>query len=146
MRTINGILSDIITAVNAITRLPVKACYDYQSRLMDTPLASPVVTVGLNSVEANLDRASAYAGKQNGYIQYAVPTEVCVAASIYLPHTANGFVNYDVLTYIIEALFKSNITVNRISCGTMRYNSTFMCSVLPVTISLSERICEETGA
>ncbi len=145
MKTINNILADIITAVNAIKRLPIKACYDYQSSLMDMPLTSPIVTVGLDSVEANLGKASAYVGKRNGYTQYAVPTEVNIAASIYLPHTANGFVNYDVLTYIIEALFKSNITVNKISCGNMRYNSTFMCSVLPITISLYERLCEETG-
>ncbi len=144
MKGVNSIIDKVITVLEGITDRPIQVVSTYKVQIMDMPLAVPMITVGLDSMEADFSKHSAYAGKKNGVDCYSVPTDVAVSANIYLPHTANGFVNYDVLTYVIDALFKSDLVITAIKSGKMHYNSTFMCTILPVTIHLRDRLCGDT--
>lgn len=144
MKGINSILDKVISVLSGISQMSVKVVSTYKVQIMDMPLAVPMITVGLETLDADLRKNIIYAGNKNGSARYSVPADVAVSANVYLPHTASGFLNYDVLTYIVDALLGSSLTITQIKAGKMHYNSTFMCTILPVTIYLHDRICRDT--
>ncbi len=144
MKGVNNILDKVIEILSGISKMSVKVVSTYKVQVMDMPLAVPMITVGLEELDADLRKNVIYAGEKNGNPLYSVPTDISVTANVYLPHTASGFLNYDVLTYIIDALLGSSLSITQIKAGKMHYNSTFMCTILPVTIHLHDRICGDT--
>ena len=144
MKGINSIIDKVISVLSGITDMSVKVVSTYKVQIMDMPLAVPMITVGLEKLDTDLRKNALYAGDKNGYACYSVPADVAVSANVYLPHTASGYLNYNVLTYMIEALLGSFLTVTKIEAGKMHYNSTFMCTILPVTIHLHDRICGDS--
>ena len=144
MKGINSIIDKVISVLSGISDMAVKVVSVYKVQIMDMPLAEPMITVGLQTLDADLRKNMLYAGDKNGTGLYSVPVDVAVSANVYLPHTASGFFNYNVLTYMIEALLGSSLTITKIEAGKMHYNSTFLCTVLPVTIHLHDRICGDS--
>ncbi len=143
MRELNDVLDKVLGLIEKMGGIDVYTTKNFKKQMMDVPLDLPVITVGIDSVDANLCKHSAFSGLRNGEAEFSVPAEIAVSANIYLPHIADGYVNYEVLTNLINVLFKSDISITRIVSGKMHYNATFMCTILPVTIFINERICED---
>ncbi len=142
MRGLNDVLDKVADLLENIPGIPVQITKNFKTQMMDVPLDVPVITLGIDSVDADLCKYKAFSGIRNGEAEYSVPAEIAVSANIYLPHIAGGYINYDVLTSLIDVLFKSDMTITKIASGKMHYNSTFMCTILPVKIIINERLCE----
>ena len=145
MRGLNSIVNEAIEIISAIKSFPISVVTAFRTDLMDLPLSDPTVAVGVDAVEFGTDKLSAYSGMSGDTAQFSVPVDVTLRADIYLSSQFSGFASYDALTYIVNALFYSGtLTVAQIQCDKMHYDSTFMCTVLPVKIKLHDRICGDT--
>ncbi len=145
MRGLNSIVNEAIDLISEINRLPLKVVTAFRTDLMDLPLSNPTVAVGIDTVDFATDKLSAYSGMSGDSAQFSVPIDVTLRADIYISSQYNGFMSYDALTLIVNALFYSTtLTVSEIRCEKMHYDSTFMCTVLPVKIKLHDRICGDT--
>lgn len=143
MRTLSNIVHDVIAVINNIDIFPVNAVSLFESRLMDMPLYFPLAAVGINTASLHTDKLSTYYRTSGGTEKYAVPADVELLIEIYLPHTASGYVNYDAACHIIFALMESSIQVSDVSFGTMHYESTQICTVMPMTVKVHDRVCED---
>lgn len=143
MRTLNTILISIISVLSQIEEIPLKVYTAFQSTLLDVPIAEPTITVGVKKAVFNTSSVSAFSGYSGDSPFYCTRADIDVSANIYLPNAASGRVNFEVLSLMIFALNKSSLPISRIECGTLFYDNTLMCSVLPVTLSIADYIFKE---
>lgn len=140
MKSLNNIIDRVVDILSEEKDFPYAVKTVFNSTLLDIPISTPTVTVGINEAEFKLGALSLYSGLYSESENYSVPVELALSANIYLPNAANGVVNFETLSYVVLALAESDLPVSRITCGSIRYDSTLMCSVLPVKIHLSEHI------
>lgn len=145
MRGFNEIMDDVIYIIENSGALPIAGVKEYRGTYMDMPIIDPTVTVGVGEVTMHTGALRAYAGKKNGIAENSIPAEVALKTNIYVPKRVSGYVCYEVLTVIANALFNTELLdVTKIESGNMRYDGTFLCNVLPVTVHLRERMCGDT--
>ncbi len=145
MRGFNEIMDDVAYVIENSGSLPIKCVKEYRGDYMDVPLNDPTVTLGINNVVMNMGALGAYGGARSGIAEISVPSTLEIKANIHIPKTNSGYICYEVLTIIANALFSSTkLDVTKIESGDMHYKSTFLCNVLPVSIHLRERMCGNT--
>ncbi len=142
MKGINDILEKIITVIDETEYIPVDVVAEYRGSLMNMPLLNPTVTVGVKEITMETTKIRAYGGMRDGVSEYSVPAVIEIGANIHIPKSANGSLCYDVLSALADGLFyDEELNVFKITGGSMSYNSTFLCTVLSVSIFVRDRIC-----
>lgn len=145
MRGFNEVLDDIANIIESTDSVPIKCVKEYRGDYMDMPLNDPTVTLGINNAVMNMGALGAYGGLRGSVGETSAVTTLEVKANIHIPKTHSGYICYDVLTIIADALFSTSLLdVTKIESGNMHYKSTFLCNVLPVSIHLRERMCGNT--
>ena len=142
MREIRNIVEDVIAVIEAIG-FPLSVTAEFPNELMDMPLNTPLITVGIAEIEIDSSAAACYSGK-SGTEKYSLPADITVELNIHIPHDLYGLVNYDVMSMVLDALHKSNIEVYKMTTEKMYYNSTFLCIVYPVRFKFREHICGDS--
>ena len=142
MREFRNILNEVVDVISGIA-LPIKVGVGFNSALMDVPLRIPTIGVGIKELTLDTDAVGFYAGTVGGKEQFSVPYSLKISANITLPDTFNGFVCYDVLSEMCDALLNSNLAVYRVSTGEMYHDRNFLSVCLPVTIHLHDRALNE---
>lgn len=140
MKTLNTIINSVVSVLEKADGFNFAVQKVFNSTLLDIPISTPTVTVGIGEAEFNLAPLSSYSGLYSDNEHYSVPIELSLSANIYLPNAANGVVNFETLSHVVLSLAESDLPVSRITCGSIHYDSTLMCSVLPVRIYLTENI------
>ncbi len=142
MKRFEDIIEKVISIIKETEVVPVDAVYEYRGSLMNMPLHDPTVTVGIRDVTLETGSLRAYGGILNGVAEYSIPAEIEICANIHIPKDASGVICYNVLSDMANGLFyNEDLNVYKINSGKMSYNSTFLCSVLPVSIFIRDRLC-----
>ncbi len=146
MKGINDILNKIMTVIEQTEYIPVDVVAEHRGSLMNMPLLNPTVTVGVKDITMETTKIRAYGGMRDGVSEYSVPVVVEIGANIHIPKDVNGSLCYDVLSALADGLFyDEELDVFKITGGGMGYNSTFLCTVLPVSIFVRDRVCGNTA-
>jgi hypothetical protein len=139
-RSLNHIINDVIDVLSGITAMDIEVFTSFQSGLLDVPISTPTVTVGVKSAAFNTSSLSAFSGYTDEGDFFSTKADIELSTNIFLPNAAHGAVNFEVLSLIVFALQKSRIPISLVRCGTLYYDARLMCSVLPVSITLCEHL------
>ena len=142
MKGFKDIIDKVISIIKETDIIPIDAVYEYRGALMNMPLHDPTVTVGIRDVTLETGKLRAYGGILNGTAEYSIPADIEICANIHIPKDVSGIICYNVLSAMADGLFYNDeLDVYKITSGKMDYNSTFLCSVLPVSIFIRDRLC-----
>lgn len=142
MRTLDDIVDGVIemldTTLNVDHKVFVKKVYS--ETLMDMPLQVPTITVGVESAKINASPLSSFSGTTTLGDVFSAPADIKLSTNIYLPSEVDGRAGLAYAGFVVSAFLNSDLPVGEIYCDKIRYNNTFMCRILPMTVHLHDRI------
>lgn len=143
MRSLDTIVDEVIELfegeLGAVYKANIKRVFG--DMLMDIPLNVPTIAVGVENAVINASPLSTFSGTTTLGDIYSAPVKLLLSTNIYLPAHLDGRVGFNFVGLITKLLQESDIPVGVITCEKIRYDKTFMCCVLPMTVAINDRIC-----
>lgn len=145
MRGVSSIIEEVVDMINDRLHITIDGVVAFNTELMDVPLSTPTVAVGLDSVNMKADKLSVFSGRSGTDQRFSVPAEIVLSLDIYIPREYNGIICYDVLSYLADKFLKcTTLTIESIECDRIKYDNTFMCMILPARVKVFDRVGGDT--